>query len=140
MSIPLDKCVARHVYRIHSRNLDYGVFDGNVGFVGLREKFGHLYLFTEDHYDVGAPHGTVSPQEDLGAIPDDIEVRRYTSTVDKKTDRLVAFDRSISRGGRGWYFTDTGESSKDIDPVSRMYMPLCDYLMKTIDPEGSHYN
>lgn len=65
--IPLNECIHGHVYRIHSRNLDYGVFKSNIGgFTGIREKFGDHYLFTEYHYDTGAPYGTVHPLEDLG--------------------------------------------------------------------------
>ena len=62
-----------HLYRIGSRNLPYGVYDGRGGFIGVREKFGHLYLFTEYDWDNGPPFGTVIVREDLGAIPSDIE-------------------------------------------------------------------
>lgn len=62
-----------HLYRIRSRNLPYGVYNGRGGFIGIREKFDSLYLFTEYDYDRGAPYGTVIVQEDLGPVPDDIE-------------------------------------------------------------------
>ena len=49
--IPLNECKKGFLYEIHSRNLDFGVFDGNDGFIGIREKFGKRYLFTEYHWE-----------------------------------------------------------------------------------------
>lgn len=70
--IAVGECKRRHVYRIHSRNLSFGVFapEKENGFIGIREKFGRLYLFTEHHHDNGPPFGTVSPVEDLGPLED----------------------------------------------------------------------
>jgi hypothetical protein len=83
--IPLDQCITGHLYRIHSRNLKLGIFDGKTGFIGIRLKFGFKYLFTEYHWDQGPPYGTVQPQEDLGPIPDDIEIYEYRfETIDGK--------------------------------------------------------
>src|SRR6266498_5084797 len=62
-----------HLYRIGSRNLPYGVYDGRGGFIGIREKFGSLFLFTEYDWDKGPPFGTVTVREDLGPIPEGIE-------------------------------------------------------------------
>jgi len=75
--ISLVDCIRGHLYRIHSRNLKLGVFDGKTGFIGIRLKFGSEYLFTEYHWDQGPPYGTVQPKEDLGPIPDDIEIYEY---------------------------------------------------------------
>jgi predicted RNase H-like HicB family nuclease len=70
MTIPLSECKHGYLYRISSRNLAFGVFDSTKqGFVGIREKFGHRYLFTEFHYDTGAPFGTVRPKELLEICP-----------------------------------------------------------------------
>lgn len=74
-TIPLVECKNRNLYRICSRNLAFGVFHkSSRGFIGIREKFGYKYLFTEYHIDIGEPHGTVNPKEDLGPIPEDIEL------------------------------------------------------------------
>lgn len=63
--IPLDQCKDRVFYRLHSRNLAFGVFDiSKGGFVGLREKFGNVYSFVEYHYDAPA-YATASPLEEL---------------------------------------------------------------------------
>lgn len=70
--IPMAACEKRAVYRILSRNLWIGVYDGKEGFVGIREKFGSKYLFTEYHRDQGAPFGTVTPIEKIGVLPDNV--------------------------------------------------------------------
>ncbi len=68
-------CKDRVLYRIHSRNLTFGVYDQETGgFNGIREKFGQLYVFREYHYDNGAPFGTVLPLEELPEhLPSEIE-------------------------------------------------------------------
>jgi hypothetical protein len=68
----MDQCVKGGVYRIHSRNLSLGVYDGNQGFIGIRYKFGDRYLFTEYHWDQGPPYGTVHPIEKIGDLPPEI--------------------------------------------------------------------
>lgn len=73
-------CVAGTIYALHSRNLTVGVYDGVTGFIGIREKFGHRYLFTEYHRgDADLPRviGTVTPLRVLGALPVGIPVREY---------------------------------------------------------------
>lgn len=70
--IKLSDCKKGYLYKIHSRNLDYGIYDGNNGFIGIREKFNNKYLFTEYHYDQGPPFGTVKPFEEICELPDDI--------------------------------------------------------------------
>ena len=70
--IPLDKCKKGFLYEIHSRNLAIGLYDVDGGFIGIRTKFGDKYLFTEYHYDTGAPYGTVKPFEELFRLPDNI--------------------------------------------------------------------
>lgn len=66
-TIPLSDCVDGGIYRIHSRNLRFGLFSAKTsGFTGIREKFNYEYLFTEYHVDTGPPGGTTSPKEYLG--------------------------------------------------------------------------
>ena len=73
--IKLDSCKHGYTYRISSRNLSFGVYnEEKQGFVGIRTKFGDRYLFTEYHYDTGAPFGTVCPKEELEKCPiEDLE-------------------------------------------------------------------
>jgi len=72
-TIPMSECVAWGVYKIHSRNLTVGVYNPKVGgFIGIREKFGNKFLFTEYHHDKGPPFGTVRPLEKVGDLPEGI--------------------------------------------------------------------
>jgi hypothetical protein len=68
--IPLNDCKHGTVYRLTSRNLICGVFNEKTkGFVGLREKFDRIFLFTEFHWDTGPPFGTAKPQKELILCP-----------------------------------------------------------------------
>ena len=76
--IPLEQCEDRRLYRIFSRNLSFGVFRKETGgFIGIREKWGDLYLFEEYHWDNGPPFGTVNPQEALELLPPEIANSAY---------------------------------------------------------------
>jgi hypothetical protein len=126
--LPLATCVRGHVYRLHSRNLDLGVFNGETGFLGLREKFGSRYLFCEYHWETGAPFGTVYPLEDLGLIPEDLVIAESLGLIDHRNRRPVAFDRPISEGGRGWYYLDSGKANQKIVPQGLGNEKLFDWL------------
>jgi hypothetical protein len=73
-----DELVRGGIYTLRSRNLLVGVFNGDQGFIGIREKFGHQYLFTEylarecDGTQIGVD--TAFPKECLGLTPDDIKI------------------------------------------------------------------
>lgn len=126
-SIPLEQCQKGGLYRIHSRNLCFGVFDGHGGFVGIREKFGSEYLFTEYHWDFDAYCGTVKPVELLEICPLS-DIRESLGIVDDLTKREVAFGQPVKDGGRGWYFVDTDEDSLAISPRTIENEALFDYL------------
>ena len=110
-------CKKGRVYEIQSRNLSYGVFDGKYGFIGIREKFGNRYLFTEYHYEQGAPFGTVTPFRDTGIdVPNEITVADGLGSVDETTGRMIEHDNTIDnpnpsmKGSKGWWrFVDTKE-------------------------------
>jgi hypothetical protein len=126
--IPLTECVHGGLYRIFSRNLSFGVFDAKrQGFIGIREKFRTYFLFLEYHFDTGAPFGTVHPHEFLEMCPID-NLREYLESRDDKTNRLVAFDKPVKDGGKGWYFVDTGEASQEIRSFAPINQPLFDWL------------
>lgn len=71
--IKLEDCKIGRLYKLQSRNLSIGVYDGLSGFIGIRFKFESEYLFTEYHWDTGEPFGTAYPIKDLGPIPKDIK-------------------------------------------------------------------
>jgi hypothetical protein len=75
-TLPEDQLEGRQVYRIKCRNLSVGVWVPEArGFIGIREKFGDKYLFTEYHYETGAPYGTAHALAKLDlVIPEDVEL------------------------------------------------------------------
>src|SRR5713226_2195652 len=108
----------RTVYRIRSRNLRLGVYDGQGGFIGIREKGGYRYLFRE--FDASVKDwggGTVMyVSEAVAELPPGIELQEILGTMDSVTGRPVGFGGVRSEGGRGWFFLDTGEASTAIQP------------------------
>ena len=128
-SIPLEKCKNRVLYRIHSRNLGFGVFnEADNGFVGIREKFGVEYLFTEYHWDTGEPFGTVHPVEELEPLPEDIDIRESLGTVDEETGKPLVFDKPRAEGGKGWHFADGTVTDDKVMPMSVSNKKLFQWL------------
>jgi len=104
--IPLIECKKGYLYRINSRNLSFGVYDGKGGFIGIREKFGGHYLFTEFHWDQGPPYGTVRPVQEIEKIPENIEVKEGLGTVDSATNRQIHWEDEKE----SWVYDDTNET------------------------------
>lgn len=127
--IPLSECVDRCLYRIRSRNLTLGVFrQATGGFIGIRTKFGHRYLFEEYHNETSMHSGTVSPQELIRELPSDIVCSTSRPIHDYKSGRPVRFDGPIKQGGRGWVFLDTDTPDANIEPRSDQNLPLLAFL------------
>ena len=126
-TIPLSECQPGHIYRLRSRKLTVGAFNqADDGFVGIREKFGSRSLFTEYHRDIGPPHGTAAPYEDLGPLPDGIEAKEYEA-FDSETKRQVEYLPKPGDPKGAWYYVDTGEVF-DGDSLMRDCRPLFEYL------------
>lgn len=125
--LALEELEPRGVYRLISRNLSVGVFDGNIGFIGIREKFGDLYLFREYHYDHGGVFGTVRPLEKIGVLDEGIAMREtlgsMCSVCEGKADyvKWVEGEKGNGYGGRWCHVSedlaiiDEGESHR-IEP------------------------
>lgn len=132
--INLAECKKRRVYKLISRNLSFGVFDGDIRFIGIRTKFGRRMLDAEDHWETGPPFGTARPDEDTCiVIPEEISLHLCENEgipIDKATGRDVAFDRPVSKGGKGWFFKDTGESDENIRPIAFENRKLLEFLEK----------
>jgi hypothetical protein len=113
--VPLKDCIKGRVYRLRCRNLLVGVFDGKDGFMGIRTKFGHRYLFTEYHWEQGAPFGTVAGAADLGIdVPEDIPIVETLGSIDRDSKRPVERDADATNPHyperKGWWrYIDTGE-------------------------------
>jgi hypothetical protein len=75
----------RGIYRIRSRNLDFGVYDGNEGFIGIRQKFDSRYLFTEylsrSWGGTKIPFDTVTALEQVGSVDESIALKEVLGSV-----------------------------------------------------------
>jgi hypothetical protein len=127
--IALEECIKGRIYETWCRNLGFGVYDGNGGFIGIRTKFKSRFLFTELHWDADEHHGTVRGMRDTGVdTPEGIVVAESLGTIDSVTDREVYFDKPISQGDKGWVFKDTGESDSRTCPTVKKNRPLFSLL------------
>lgn len=93
-SVPLEE---RGIYRIHSRNLTLSVYDGKGGFIGIREKFGVLYLFTEYAWEQGPPYGTVKVEsrEHVGWCPPEIPLTETLGTKCAGCHEKISFNGEV---------------------------------------------
>jgi hypothetical protein len=128
--ISLDQCKHGWVYKTHSRNLAYGVFNKEIsGFVGLREKFGHVFLFVEFHWDTGAPCGTVHPECEIEECPVK-NLRERLDDICHDCRKKVEFVKTDQPGeGNGvWRHTEETPCLK-ARPVSPQNDELYEYLL-----------
>ena len=93
--LPIADLVVGHVYRLRSRNLALGAWDGET-FAGIRTKFGRRYLDTEEHWDApreqGRLLGTAYPVEDLGPLPAGVDPHWNLGTTCRETGRVVTWN------------------------------------------------
>ena len=82
--IPEEDLIHRRLYRTRSRNLIIGAWDQDKrGFIGLREKFGSHYPFTEYHRNADPHLGTAQAVTDLDLdVPMDIQMKEYGDLVE----------------------------------------------------------
>lgn len=140
--IPKSECKDRHLYRIRSRNLGFGVYRASTGgFIGLREKFDAIFLFEEYHHDNGPPYGTVTPKMELVRLPDHIELKEGSS-VCGKCGKPVAYvnwpeggyrEITMKSGGTisvmgEWQHLPPTSPCKKIDPVHRENKALHEWI------------
>lgn len=119
--------VKGRIYKIESRNLKYAVYDGALGFTGIRTKFGERYLFTEFHWDKGT-HGTVSAMQDFQVdLPEGVDSsNRDRGSVDMATGRDVDFVEI--NGHFVWAFTDTGKADSNIRATAKVNGALKEFM------------
>lgn len=55
----------------------------------------------------------------------------YGDSVDQRNNRLVAFDKPVAEGGRGWYYLDTNEADQGIRSISKSNLKLFEFLDKS---------
>jgi hypothetical protein len=66
--IKLEQLQRGQVYRLQSRNLECGAWNGKDGFVDIPTKFGRRFLDMEIHWDLSETSGTAQALEPLGTI------------------------------------------------------------------------
>jgi hypothetical protein len=131
--IPLNECRHGYTYRIRSRNLTVGVFDSEKsGFVGIREKFGSRYLFTEFHRDTGAPYGTVSPNAEIEKCPLE-DIRESFGTVCSECKVPVDWKPNDPKDGFGKWYHAAETPCKEATANGVSNVALYDYLKKVTD-------
>lgn len=79
------------IYRLQSRNLDYGVWDGEA-FIGIRTKLGHRFLAAEFPWEDGPPFGTAKAGDLIGRVPDGMDLRECLETRCKSCGLAADFD------------------------------------------------
>jgi len=127
--IPLTACQDRGLYRISSRNLSLGVFDARTrGFIGIREKFGERFLFTEYHYDTGEPHGTVYPLQQLEEVPAGVVLSEDLGTKCGLCQRQLYLRAAEGCGPGNYVHEDGTDKCPNAWPVSIPNVALYDYL------------
>ena len=89
IGIKMEDCIEGRLYRFRARNFKSGIYDGKGGFIGIREKFGNRYLFTEFHWDADSHLGTVFAIKDTGIDCPDIQNEKtiwVTLNNERKSD------------------------------------------------------
>jgi len=129
-----DQLVDRHVYRLTARNFFLGAWDAaHGGFLGIREKFGNRYVFTEYFAEQDRSSGTAHAWTDADAVvPDEIELTEYLGTQCSEHKRRARFVESVPGAfptrGRWVHADDETELDGDDSPMSISNQALFDFL------------
>lgn len=142
--IPVGELEHGCVYEIVSRNLYVGVWDsqannGGGGFIGIRQKFGDSYLFTEYEHTTGGNFGTARAFKKLDVkLPKGIVIGIDVEFLDKTNGRLIEFTspRPPYGTGRGWVYSDAKEEVPTDNVLRVQNKPLFDILYQ-LDKEIS---
>lgn len=69
--LKLEDCKEGYLYIIIARHAYVGIYDKKKqAFITNRKKFEENFLWDEDHYDTGEPHGTAIPLEEIEEVPE----------------------------------------------------------------------
>ena len=117
--LTIEECKHGGLYKISSRNLALGVYnEPSKGFIGIREKFGDEFLFTEYHWDTGEPFGTVQPREFLEMYPGDPE----ESVERPATEEDTKWQRSPKLEVGDLFFDENADLRKWLEEKEREYL------------------
>lgn len=133
----------RVLYRLKSRNLSCGVWNpGTHGFIGIREKFGDHFLFTEYHWDEPA-FATARPLYEVDVMPEWMPLEEGRSLT--KSGKSVIFkhfeedhpkyDPELPYLGRQVYYHNGEEVDHNIDPSYHFNNRFLHEWMKPYDEQ-----
>lgn len=68
--ISINDCKDGFLYIIKARNSFLGIYkEENKSFIIRRVKYKLIYLYEENHWETGEPHGTAKPIKELFKVP-----------------------------------------------------------------------
>lgn len=122
----------RRLYRIRSRNLNYGIYDSeNSRFIGIREKINSRFIdsayIPED--------GTITVIEALDTLPEEISLKYAIGNTDITTGRYI----DLNKDGK-WFFLDNNEQCDSIKPRLIEDEPIFKWLDKFEQKENVKTN
>jgi hypothetical protein len=108
--IKLEQLQRGRVYRLQSRNLECGVWNGKDAFIGIRTKFGLRFLDMEIHWGLSKTFGTAQALESLGTISESISLDSSLGTECGNCHKLVNYVKRHTehQGASGDWLHDDG--------------------------------
>jgi hypothetical protein len=122
----------RRLYRIRSRNLNYGIYDSEKSrFIGIREKINSRFIdsayIPED--------GIITVIEALDTLPEEISLKYAIGNTDITTGRYI----DLNKEGK-WFFLDNNEQCDSIKPALIEDEPIFKWLDKFEQKENVKTN
>ena len=119
--IPFEELKPRHIYTLQARNLRLGVWTGEInGWVGIREKFGDLFLDTCE-----VPERTAYAKVKIGELPEEISTQPYLATICDECKNTVDFE---SARDERWQHINKDLNTHKVQPISLNNLKLFEYL------------
>ena len=109
--IKLEQLQRGRVYRLQSRNLECGVWNGKNAFIGIRTKFGLRFLDMEIHWGLSKTFGTAQALETMGTIPESISLNISLGTECgncHKSLNYVKHHAELKEASGEWLHDDDG--------------------------------
>ena len=93
--LKLEDCKEGYLYFIIARHANVGIYDKErQTFITNRKKFEENFLWDEDHYDTGEPHGTAIPLEEIEKVPEFETDEEKLEYLAKKAQELESRSRN----------------------------------------------
>jgi len=108
--IKLEQLQRGRVYRLRSRNLECGVWNGKNSFIGIRTKFGLRFLDMEIHWGLSKTFGTALALETMGTILESISLNISLGTECGNCHKSLNYIKlhAEQKGASGEWLHDDG--------------------------------